>query len=367
MTGPQVAMAAGRALSIAGFLLGACGLFLLALLVFFMARARARGRRAADSAAAGPVLHNALVDFLSGNNDETIFRRYTKTHREDLGNAFLKFQPTVNGSARDRLCDLALKLALVNDWCDLLASADVVRRRTALSRLAFVCAYEPCRRVAGDLLPRALQDPDEEVRLLASRALLQAGDAEEIERVFELAISPNLLTRIVLTEDLRRYAIELCHEAVPAVLRSKDLRRIRALLEILVGWERALPLRNLREFLNFRDRDIRILALRLAPLVSVTPEDRLAIVRALQDKDSEVRALAVVTAGRFKMQEAVPALVRCLLQGPAGPARQAAAALGAMPPLGWRALEKLGANANPVIAHAARDALRRVAGKTGPG
>jgi hypothetical protein len=367
MTEPQVAMAAWRALSLAGILLGAYGLFLLALLGFFMARAKARGRRAAESAVVGPVLHNALVDFLSGGSDETILRSYTKTHRDDLGKAVLMFQPTVNGSARDRLCDLALKLMLVHDWCELLASADLVRRRTALSRLAFVCAYEPCRRVAGELLPRALQDPDEEVRLLASRALLQAGDAKEIERVFELAVSPNLLTRIVLTEDLRRFAIELCRDAVPAVLRSKDPRRIRALLEVLVGWERAIPLQNLCEFLNDRDRDIRILAFRLAPLVSVTSEDRLAIIRALADEDAEVRTLAVATAGRLKMEEAVPELVRCLLQGPAEPARQAAAALAAMPPLGWRALEELGANANPVTAHAARDALLRAGGKPGPG
>ena len=313
------------------------------------------------------MLHLALVDFLSGNNDETIFRRYSTTHREDMGKALLRFQPTVNGTARDRLCELALKLTLVNEWCELLASGDVVRRRTALSRLAFVCAYEPCRRAAGILLPRALQDPDEEVRLLASRALLQAGDANEIERVFELAISPNLLTRIVLTEDLRRHAVELCREVVPKVLQSKDPRRIRALLEVLVGWERAIPLRNLRGFLDYSDRNIRILAFRLAPLVSVAREDRLAIVRALQDEDAEVRTLAVDTAGRLKMEEAVPELVRCLVEGPPDLARRAAAALAAMPPRGWRALEELAANANPVTARAAGDALRRVGGKTGAG
>jgi hypothetical protein len=261
------------------------------------------------------VLHNALVDFLSGSSDETIFRGYTKTHREDLGKELLKFQPTVNGSARDRLCELALKLELVNDWCDRLASRDVVHRRTALSHLAFVCAYEPCRRVAGDLLPRALKDPDEEVRLLASRALLQAGDAKEIERVFELAISPNLLTRIVLTEDLRRHAGELCREVVPAVQRSKDPRRIRALLEVLVGWERAIPLQNLCEFLNHGDRDIRILALQLAPLVPLALEDRLAIIRALDER----RCAHWQWHGRAAQHGRGGAeLVRCLLQGPAG-------------------------------------------------
>jgi HEAT repeat protein len=367
MTGPQIAMAAGRAVSIAGVLLGVYGFFLLVLLTFFLARAKQRGRRAADSAAVAPVLHNAVVDYLSGSSDETVFRRYAKTHREDLGKELLRFQPTVNGSARDRLCELALKLELVNDWCDRLASRDVVHRRTALSHLAFVCAYEPCRRVAGDLLPRALKDPDEEVRLLASRALLQAGDAKEVERVFELAISPNLLTRIVLTEDLRRHAGELCREAVPAVQRSKDPRRIRALLEVLVGWERAIPLQNLGEFLNHPDRDIRILALQLAPLVALALEDRLAIIRALDDEDADVRTLAVATAGRLKMEEAVPELVRCLLRGPVGPARQAAAALAAMPPPGWRVLEELSANAVPAIAHAASDALRRAGGKPGPG
>ena len=95
--------------------------------------------------------------------------------------------------------------------------------------------------------------------------------------------------------------------------------------------------------------------------------DRRAIIRALQDDDAEVRNLAVVTAGRLKMEEAVPELVRCLEQGPAEAARRAAAALASMPPLGWRALEELGGNANPATAQAAGEALRRVGGKTGSG
>ena len=106
----------------------------------------------------------------------------------------------------------------------------------------------------------------------------------EIEDLFALAIRPNLLTRIVLTEDLRRHALTLAAGPVREALRSGDARRVRATLEILVAWERAIPLEELREFLDHRDREIRVLALRLASFVTVDSESRLALMRSLHDR-----------------------------------------------------------------------------------
>ena len=59
------------------------------------------------------------------------------------------------------------------------------------------------------MLLEALKDGDEEVRLSACRGVLLAGGEDQIEQLFALAIQPNLLTRIVLTEDLRRHALAL--------------------------------------------------------------------------------------------------------------------------------------------------------------
>jgi hypothetical protein len=359
MIWPAASVVAQGLLYAAAALVGVHMLFLVLLLGVAMIRAgRLRARRAA-AAEIRPELHAALVEFLAGGQDDSIFRRHIKTHRADIAEAILLFQGTVGGSARDRLCGLALDLGLVQQWCEESRSRDVIRRRAALANLAFASVYEPCRRVAADLLPAALKDDDEEVRLSACRGVLLAESAEQIKRLFELAIQPNLLTRIVLTEDLRRHALALAAGPVRAALRSGEARRERATLDILVAWERAIPIDDLREFLEHRDRDIRVLAFRLASFVSVNLDSRLALVRSLHDADAGIRGLAIVAVGRQKMTEAIPELALCLRREGLQQARQAAAALADMPPQGWRALEELSTHPNPVTALAAGEALTR--------
>ncbi len=336
-------------------LVAACIVFLLVLLLVATRRTGSLRARRAASAEVRPALQAALVEFLAGGTDDSLLRRNIRTHPADIAASILLFQSTVGGSARDRLCALALDLGLVRQWCAESDSRDVVRRRGAFANLAFAFAHEPCRRQAGDLLVDALNDADEEVCLSACRGLALAGGKAEIEDLFELAIRPNLLTRIVLTEDLRFHALALAAGPVRDVLRSGDATRVRATLEILVAWERAIPLEELCEFLDHRDREIRVLALRLASFVTVDSESSLALMRSLQDRDAGIRELAIIAIGRQKMAEAIPELALCLQRE-----GHAAAALAAMPPEGRRILEELSASPNPATALAAGEALARV-------
>jgi hypothetical protein len=354
----------GIELSVAALLLGGYALFFGVLLGVLARRASRMRRQAATAEALVPEIRDALVDYLAGSNDQTRIREFVRTNRTDVGDAVLSFQGTVSGSARDRLCDLALELALVYDWGQDTRSKEPAVRRRAYARLAFVCIYEPCQRVVGDLVTRALEDADPEVRLPAARALVQSGNITEIGQVFELAASQNLLIRILLTEDLRRYAAELSASAVPAILKSGDPKRVLAVLEMLVAWERALPLAGLHELLDYRDCAIRIAALRLAPFVPLTPENRNAILRELTDTDTEVSTAAALTAGRLRLQEGMSSLARCVRTGTAELARMAASAMAAMPPQGWETLEELANGPTPAaafIASAALDKAKRKA------
>jgi HEAT repeats len=340
-------------------LVGVYILFLLVLLLVAMRRAGTLRAREATSAELRPKLRAALVEFLAGGTDDSLLRSHVRTHPDDVAETILLFQTTVGGSARDRLCNLALDLGLVREWYEECCARNATGRRAAFASLAFVCAYEPCRRVGGDALLDALDDDDGEVRLSACRGLVLAGDEAQIQDLFALAIQPNLLTRIVLTEDLRRHAMALAAGPVREVLRSGDPARVRTTLEILVAWERAIPLEELREFLEHRDREIRVLAFRLAAFVTVNSDSRRALVRSLNDADAEIRALAIRAVGGQKMTEAIPDLARCLRSEGLEEARHAAAALASMPPQGWRALEELSASPNPATALAASEALVR--------
>ena len=355
----------GIEFSVAGILLGFFGLLMLALFLVALLRGLVWRKRSGRSAALLPEIRDALADYLAGSPDVTRIKSLAHTSRRDVADVMISFEGTVGGSALDRLCDLALSLGLVHDWVNEAHSRDAVRRRTAYARLAFMSVYEPCRRVVGDLLFQALNDSDPEVWLCACKAVIQSGTGQQITKVFEHAVSKTLLIRILLTEALRRHAVPLCEHAVPDALRSRDSHRVLGALDILVAWERAIPIDNLRDLLEHSVKDIRIQALRLAPLVPLVPENRAAIVHSLTDTDPEISTAAALSAGRLQIAEALPLLARMLRLAPAELARTAAAALAEMPPRGWQALEELSANSNPVTAAAAAGALGRARRQAG--
>ena len=136
-----------------------------------------------------PEIQEALVDHLAGSADLARIQRLAHTSRRDVADAITGFQGTVGGGALDRLCELALNLGLVHDWVHDAHSRDAVRRRSAFARLAFVSVYEPCRRVTGDLLFQALDDSDPEVWLWACRSAIVSGTGQQIEAVFEVAVT----------------------------------------------------------------------------------------------------------------------------------------------------------------------------------
>jgi len=356
----------GIELSVFGLILGGYALWVLGMYGAALVRSFAWRKRERLSQELLPLIREALVDYLAGSDDTTKIRGLVKESRRDVGDVLLAFQGTVGGAARDRLCDLALGQALVHDWCREAQASDLVTRRVGFERLAFVCSYEPCRRVAGDLLIRALEDEDSEVRFSAARALLQSGGPDEIERVFTTALGGDLLVRILLSEELRRHAPLLCERAIPSVIAAEQHSPLLSLLEMLVAWERALPLTNLHTIVNHPVREIRLEALRLTPLVPLTTDTRGAILDSLGEADPEFAVAGCNCAARLHLEEALPGLARCLRRGPASVAQAAATALAAMPPRGWTTLGELAASDNPAISTPAREALER-AGMQGPG
>lgn len=309
-----------------------------------------------------PQIREALVNHLAGSDNLAVLRGFVNANRNAAATAIMSFGGTVAGSARDRLCELSLDLSLVHDWCQDAHSKNVAERRAAFSRLSFVCSYEPCRQVAGDLLLQALDDPDDEIQLAASRALVQSGGGEEVERVFAHTIAQNLLVRILLTEDLRRHAEPLCRRAIPEALESRDVPRIRAALQMILAWERSLPMAGTDRLLESEDRQIRILALQLVPLVPDEVEVQKGIIRALADPDPEIASYGAKAAGRLRLESAIANLARCLRGEQPDVARLAAAALAGMPIRGWPALQELASNPNPMTAQLAGEALARARG-----
>jgi hypothetical protein len=335
-----------------GFAVWNCGMFGVTLV-----RAGRRQKEIRLSEELQPQIREELVACLSGSEDRPRLKELCHRSRRDVSEALMSFRGTVAGGALDRLCEISIELGLIQDWCAEARMKSAIHRRPAFARLSFVFAYEPSRRLAGDLLRTALDDADPEVRFYAWRALAQSGTIAEIERLFGAALSQPLLIRILLTEELRRFAVPLCERAVILELQSQKDERVLACLEMLVGWERSVPVPDLRFLINHSDRRIRIQALRLAPLVPLESADLAAILEKLLGNDAEAATAAATACGRLQYEGALPGLARCLRSKDAALARAAAEALARMPAKGWPTLREMCASSDPFTAGAAAEAL----------
>lgn len=339
--------------------------WLAATCLVTLARSSWWQKRRMKSAESEPAIRAAIADYVGGADNFTTLEEYVRDSPRDVADELLAFRQAVAGAALDRLCGLTIELTLLQRWLDDSESRDIVARRIAFRRLAFACAYEPCRRQVGDRLAAALRDTDREVRVTAAAAMVRTGQLADLERVFGLALSESPLVRMSLAETLRPHAYALCEKVVPEVLRAGEVPSIVGTLELLRAWERALPIRGLAALMGHRELKVRLGAFALAPLVAPSPEIESEVLAAMGDKDIRLVTAAARAAARLRLDKALPVLARCVRTGEPQLLHVAASALAEMPPSGWTTLQELRFNPNPATAAAAGAALERARRKAG--
>ena len=273
-----------------------------------------------------------------------------------LERLLVEMLPCVRGTARERLSRLAVELGLVARWQQQTLSQKPQVRKQALARLVLLSGG-----VADAILLAALVDSQESVRVEASRALLRAGGRRDVEEVFASVTAQTPEVRSTLAEDLRPHALMLCESAIPEILRSNHPERVKAALELLEGWGKALPLPDLLPLLGHPDPDLRARAFRVLPYVATVRSLEPELLRALRQEDERVKAAACLAASRLRIESAVPLLASCLRDPDADLALAAACALAEMGSSGLLILEdQLTAGWEPEAAAAALQAIDRV-------
>jgi hypothetical protein len=256
--------------------------------------------------AAAPEIQTKIVDalsvYLAGNRDSGRLRALAAAHPDETRETILRFQTLVAGRCEE-LCELTIVLGYVQGWCRQAHSAGVKERREAFSYISRVAHYEPVRRLAGDIPAQALRDPDEQIRLEAARILLSTGDPEEMARVFACVLSETPAARRRIARELGCYAPQLCQAVIPQALQSEDPRDV---LNLLVSWERALPLPDVLLLAKHPDPAVRVEVMRLLPFLPATPENRAALLTGLADEDHHVDAAAAAAARRVKLPNPEP-------------------------------------------------------------
>ncbi len=323
------------------------------LLLLSMALKAVRYRQERNWERLHPPMAMQMAAYLGGGDAENL-RVLARRHPREVERCLYEMLLFVRGTARERVSELARELGIDRLWKRRYRSWRDETRREAIARLGHLEGGG-----ANAVLLAALRDPNDEVKLEASRALLRGGRREEIAAVFRAALEESLLVRAVLTEALRPHAVLLCATAVPEALAG-EAAAVRTVLEIIHAWGKSVAVAKLETLLGHADAGVRVAALAVVPQLLEPGACAKQVVAALGDNDAAVRAAAATVAGKLRLHPALGALEECL-RGDAPEAAVAAAyAIAALGEEGCRVLEREVLQSRAHSAGAALEALERV-------
>lgn len=179
------------------------------------------------------------------------------------------------------------------------------RRAAAAVRLGYMSGY-----LGRDALRDALQDPDLDVRLAASRALAQRGDASMTLPILEALALPGTWPLQRATEVLVALGSGAI-EPLRAFLRSRSNEDhdpgIPVALSVLGLLEARQAAQDVLRFLRHFDADVRVAAVRALGAMG-SRDSALALGERLRDPAWEVRSIAAKALGQVGGTASVPAL-----------------------------------------------------------
>lgn len=228
--------------------------------------------------------------------------------------------------------------------------ADLEHRRVSDSRLFRTLLAEMRNDVRGGALERlALLASREEVAAARpeegppasaaeARARLRSGSPSAVEEVLWWTVRQPQAVRAAVAGDLRPHALALGERAVPAILETGDAEALKALLELVEAWRKALPLPGVQAWLRHADPEVRVRALRVLHYGAAGGEAAPEVMWALMEESGEVRQAACVAAARLRLAAALPLLTGLLRSADSLTARAAARALTEMGPRGLEVL-----------------------------
>jgi HEAT repeat protein len=314
-----------------------------------------RRLREVQMARVAPGIRELLALHAAGKDCGREIGRLRRTYPREVEQCLAEFLRMVRGCGREALSHLAADLHFIKKWQRDCNSRSKSRRRDAVAHLALVSRNFTVQTLLG-----ALRDADESFRLHTARAMVTNADSAELAQIFALAVNGPLVTRIILAEDLRPYAIELAKDAIPAALAGGETGPVLAVLEILRAWSKFLPLPEVYPLLRHPSRTVRAGALDILPFMARSAQIEAEIIHALSDPVEEVRSAAARAAASIGVNNALPFLARRLRDPDAGAAAAAAYALAQLGPDGCRILEQETLTESLLAASAALEALERV-------
>ena len=302
-----------------------------------------------------PVIREKLAEYTLGQQRLSGLRHLHHSYPTEFESCLIDFLPTISGEGSKRLSQLACDLGLVTKWEKQARSKSVSRRQEAIMRLCQLTSSTV--RMA---LVQALYDSELDIRIEACRALIRLSQPEEINRIFNYAITQPPIVCSVLVEELRPHALMLASGAISEGLRSDDHSQVISTLAVIVAWRRALPLPEVALLLWHSNPKVRTAAFRVLNYVACEIDPIPAVLDGLNSPDPLVKMGAARACGRLKIEAATPTLILFLHETHKGIARAAAYALCELGAEGMKVLEDEVQSSNQTAAKLALEALECV-------
>jgi HEAT repeat protein len=300
-----------------------------------------------------PHIQRLVASHAGGVDSLTALKPLLKRCPVEFEAELYVFICNLRGRERDRLCELAADLGLVERWISGYDSRNTVRRRQALDYLAGVASAS-----ALQTLEKALDDPDESLRLSASRALLAVRGREVVEKIFFFSLRQGPVVRALIADDLRPYLLMLSQKELPEAVASEDPQHVLAALDMIWSWGRVIDVPQVAALFDSKDSVIRAVALHAGYYAA--PQQLVSRLPAfLEDPAPIVRRAAAETCGQFRLEAAVTSLMKLLHDDDERVARAAAKAVARLGETGLQLLDQQLIHGTPAVAGVALEAAEK--------
>lgn len=182
-------------------------------------------------------------------------------------------------------------------------------------------------------------------------------DPDRLEKQFAAAVTGSLLTRAAAIEELEPFAGQVANQQLARALRTDDVQRVLAALDMLYAWKRMLPIGDFERLLRHGNPEVRFRAFRALPYAGVQ-DGAASLLEGLRDADPRVRVAAANTAGRLHVREAAGLLAASVSDAPHDVGVSAAFALAQVEG-GRRRLEAISNGTDRAAAAVAFEALEK--------
>jgi HEAT repeat protein len=279
-----------------------------------------------------PEIRELLADVAVGGGDRKRLRWLAEHHYKAFEVILTEFLSSFGGGIKSELSTLAIEFGFAQRWRRETLSRNFLTQKRALANLG---------RIGYAIDSGLLRHPLEQTRIEAACALLASGSIDAPALVFKMLPEQSLLGRIRLADSLRPFATEICEKYLIDGMRSSDVRRARASVDLLRAWERWIPIDSFAALMAEGDMSTRLAALPALRYASATEEEAThEVLNLLSAPDEHVRATAAKAAADIGVSASIPLLINQLrTDGPVS-ALAAATALARLGSTGIDLLEK---------------------------